>query len=83
MAVIKASIAMVASALALWRFGHPVSSGAALGYLAGVWSLAGAAVLIWSLSFILAAAVVFHAGMFGLLALAWREGHFDSRRRVA
>jgi hypothetical protein len=30
-------------------------------------------VLIWCLSFIPAAALIFHLGMFGLLVVAWRE----------
>ncbi len=79
MALIKAGIALVAVALTLWRFGQPVSSPAALGYLLGVWSMIGASVLIWQLCFIPAAAVIFHVGLFGILLLAWREGHFASR----
>ncbi len=81
MAVIKAGIALVAVALSLWRFGQPVSSPAAVGYLVGVWSLAGAAVFIWYLSFIAGAAIIFHLGLFGLLALVWREGRFAPRQR--
>ena len=74
MAVIKAGIALVALALSFWRFGQPVSTSAALGYALGVWALGGATVLIWFLSFIPAAALLFHLGVFGLLILAWREG---------
>ena len=74
MAVIKAGIALVALALSFWRFGQPVSTSAALGYALGVWALGGATVLIWFLSVIPAAALLFHLGVFGLLALAWREG---------
>jgi hypothetical protein len=81
MAVIKAGIALAAVALSLWRFGQPVSSAAASGYVAGVCSLGAATVLIWHLSFIPAAAVIFHLGLFGLLALAWREGIFEPKRR--
>ncbi len=81
MALIKAGIALVAVALAAWRFGRPIPSAVAFGYLVGAWCLAGAAVLIWQLSFIPAAAVIFHVGMLGLLALAWREGRFESRMR--
>lgn len=83
MALIKAAIALAALALSLWRLGRPVSGRVALGYFSGVWSLAGATVLIWQLSFIPAAAIIFHAGMFGLLALAWREGRSDSLRSKA
>jgi hypothetical protein len=74
MAVIKAGVALVALALSFWRFGQPVSTSAALGYSLGVWALGGATVLIWFLSFIPAAALLFHLGVFGLLALEWREG---------
>jgi hypothetical protein len=82
MAVVKAGISLVAAALALWRFGHPVSSAAAFGYFLGVWALGGASVLIWNLSFIPAAAVIFHVGIFVLLFLAWREGGFRVQTRV-
>jgi hypothetical protein len=82
MAVIKAGIALVAVALCLWRLGGPVSTSAAVGYLLGVWSLGGATVLIGFVSFIPAAAVIFHVALFGLLALAWREGRFAPRMRV-
>jgi hypothetical protein len=81
MALVKAGIAVVAVALVLWRLGQPVSPAAAFGYLLGVWALGGASVLIWHLSFIPAAALIFYAGVFGLLVLAWREGHFEARKR--
>jgi hypothetical protein len=74
MAVIKASIALAAISLALWRFGQPVSVMAAAGYVAGAACLVAATVLIWCLSFIAAAAIIFHVGLIGLLVLAWREG---------
>jgi hypothetical protein len=81
MAVIKASITVAAIGLALWRFGRPVSSPAASGYVVGIWSLVAANVLIGSLSYIPAAAFVFHVALFALLALAWREGGPRSSRR--
>lgn len=74
MAVLKAGLALAAVALAFWRFGRPVSTRAAAGYVVGVSSLVAASVLIWFLSFIAAAAIAFHVGALGLLVLAWREG---------
>lgn len=85
MALIKAGMALLAFSLAWWRFGSPMSSQAAAGCVAGVGCLAAATILIWYLSFILAAAVVFHLGLFGLLVLAWREGRsaWSPRRRAS
>lgn len=83
MALIKAGIALAAVGLAMWRFGRPVSSRVAVGYVLGVWSLIAATVLIWQLTFILAAAVIFHLGMFGLLVLAWREDRSGWSLRAA
>jgi hypothetical protein len=80
MALIKAGMALVALALTHWRFGQPVSSAAALGYLLGVWALVGATVLIWYLSFIPAAAALFHLGLFGLLVVASREDRHAPRK---
>ena len=74
MAVLKAGLALAAVALAFWRFGRPVSTRAAAGYVVGVAALVAASVLIWCLSSIAAAAIVFHAAALGLLVLAWRDG---------
>jgi hypothetical protein len=81
MPLIKASIALAAVALVLWRFGRPVSRGAAMGYVVGIWALVAATVLIWFLSFIAAAAVLFHLATLGLLVLAWREGRVGGAGR--
>ena len=80
MAVLKAGLALAAVALAFWRFGRPVSTRAAAGYVVGVSSLVAASVLIWLLSFIASAAIAFHVGALGLLVLAWREGRTAMRR---
>ncbi len=79
MAVLKAGLALAAVALSFWRLGRPVSTRAAAGYVVGVSSLVAASVLIWFLSFIAAAAIVFHVGALGLLMLAWREGRSATR----
>ncbi|MEO8523713.1 MAG: hypothetical protein ABI460_03235, partial [Caldimonas sp.] len=74
MAVIKGLLAGVAAAAVWWRLGQPVSSRAAAVYITCVWALFVCTALIWQLTFIAAAAVVFHvAGLTGLL-LALREG---------
>ena len=73
MALIKASIAIVAIALALWRFGYRVSLAAAGGYILGVGCLVAASMFIWFLTYIAFAAILFHVGLFGLLIIAWRE----------
>ena len=83
MALIKGGIALLAVVLSAWRFGRPLSSPAAAGYLVGTWSLCAATTLIWDLRFIPAAALVFHVAMVGLLALAWREGRSASDGHAA
>ena len=73
MAFIKAGITLAALGLVYWRFGSPVSSGAAVGYIVGVCCFVAASVLIAMLTALTLAAVVFHVGLFGLLFLALRE----------
>lgn len=73
MAAIKAVIVLAALGVLSWRFGHTVSQRMAAGYLMGAWLTAGATVLVWQLSFIPLAALVFHAGEFTLLFVAWRD----------
>ncbi len=77
MALVKAAIAIAAAGLGLWRFGWPVSTAAAIGYVAGIGCLVAGTVLIASLSFIVVAAVLFHFGLFGLLIVAWRDDRFS------
>lgn len=74
MAAIKGLLAISAAGLLWWRLGTPVSSRAAVTYMASTWMLLASAVLIWHLAFILAAAFLFHAaGVVGLV-VAMREG---------
>ena len=73
MAAIKALLVTVAAAVLWWRFARPVPTLFAIGYLSGAWAMMAATVLIWQLSSIGAAAIVFHAGELSLLLLAWRD----------
>lgn len=73
MATIKAVIVLAALALLCWRFRRPVSPRSAVAYLVGAWMAAGAAMLVWQLSFIPLAALTFHVGEFTLLFAAWRD----------
>jgi hypothetical protein len=73
MAVIKAAITMALVAAVLWRFGRPLSKPVAAGYLLGAWALVGATTLIWQLSWIPAAAILFHAAFLSMLFVSWRE----------
>jgi hypothetical protein len=84
MAVIKACLVAAAVGVLLWRLGQSLPQRTAKAYLVASWLLAGATMLIWQLSFIPLAALVFHAGMFMLLFAAWRDqGAKTPRRRDA
>jgi hypothetical protein len=76
MALIKAALVIAAAALIVWRLRQPVSTAVAFAYLAGAWAMSFATGLIWQLSMIPAAALLFHAGEIGLLLLAWRDGRW-------
>lgn len=73
MAAIKAALVLAALAAVLWRLGHPVTQKAAQAYGVGVWLMAAACVLVWRLTSIPFAAIVFHLGEFTLLFTAWRD----------
>jgi hypothetical protein len=73
MALIKGVIATAAAAAVCWRFGRPVSKPVAAGYLLGSWILVGSTLLIWQLSWIPAAAILFHAAALSMLFVSWRD----------
>lgn len=73
MAAIKACLVVASVGVSLWRLGHALPQSTAAAYLVGSWLMAGATMLIWQLSFIALAALVFHVGMFMLLFVAWRD----------
>jgi hypothetical protein len=73
MAVLKATMVLAAIALVLWRFGRPVAPRTAAVYVIGTAALAGATVLVWRLTSIPLAALVFHLAGFAVLLAAWRD----------
>lgn len=73
MALIKGIIAIAAAAAVFWRLAWPVSKAVAAGYLVACWAISGSTMLIWQLSYIVPAALLFHAAGLSLLLLSWRE----------
>jgi hypothetical protein len=73
MALIKGAMALAAVAVVLWRFGRPVAMPVAAGYLLGSWVLVGSTMLVWQLTWIPAAAVLFHVAGLSMLLVSWRE----------
>lgn len=73
MALIKGVIAIAIVAAVWWRFGRPVFRSATAGYLLGSWILMGSTALIWQLSWIPLAAILFHAAALSMLFVSWRE----------
>jgi len=73
MAVIKGLLALGAVGIVYWRLASPVSKFGAMLYIAGASLLAGSTMLIWQLSYIVAAAVVFHLAALSLLVFGWRD----------
>jgi hypothetical protein len=73
MALIKGFLALAAVGVLLWRFGHPLSQRMAGAYLVGAWLAAGASMLVWQLTLIPLAALVFHVGEITMLLTAWRD----------
>jgi hypothetical protein len=74
MALIKAAMVLAALALLWWRFGHPLPARHRTAYLLGAWLACAATALIWQLSHVVPAALVFHGGELLLLFTAWRDG---------
>ena len=73
MALIKATPALGALGAVYWRFGWAVSRAAVAGYLLSAWTLVGSTMLIWQLSCIVPAALLFHAAAVTLLMIGWLE----------
>jgi len=73
MALIKAIIVLGVAALLWWRFAAPLPRGDAVACVVATALAAGASMLIWQLTWLPAAAMVFHAGGATLLWMAWRE----------
>lgn len=74
MAGIKSALALAALGLVAWRLGKPELSRARIAsYVGGVWALALATGLIWQLTAIVPASMLFHAATLTLLVTAWRD----------
>jgi hypothetical protein len=73
MALIKGMIAIAAVGAVFWRLAWPVSKIGAAAYLISSWAIAGSTMLIWQLSYIVPAALLFHAAALSLLLVSWRE----------
>lgn len=73
MALIKGLIVLGAAAAALWRHGWAISPRLAVLYALAVSTMAGSTMLIWQLTFIPLAALLFHVAMIGMVFLGWRD----------
>jgi hypothetical protein len=73
MALIKATIALAAAGAVYWRLGLQVSRTVAASYLLSCWVMAGSSMLIWQLSYLLPAAVLFHVAALSMLVVGWRD----------
>jgi|SRR6056297_3127278 len=74
MAGIKAGLAALAFTAVWWQLGRvPAAGPLTATCIGGVWALALAARLIWQLSAIIAASVLFHGATVTLLVVAWRD----------
>ena len=80
MAAIKACIVLAAIGVVFWRLEQAVPQRTASAYMVGSWLIAGATTLVWQLSFIPLAALVFHAAEFLLLFVAWRDREAKMQR---
>lgn len=83
MAAIKAVLVVAAAAVVAWRLRWPAAPAVAIAYGVGVCAMAAATALIWQLSFIAGAALLFHVAEIGLLLLAWRDGLWQRARANA
>jgi hypothetical protein len=73
MALIKGLLSFGAVSVLFWRFGHSLSQRMACAYLIGAWMASGASMLVWQLTSIPLAALIFHAGEVTMLLTAWRD----------
>jgi hypothetical protein len=73
MAAIKSTLVLAAIGACLWRLGWAISGPIAVAYIAGCAALAGSTMLIWQLTAIALAALVFQGAALGMLVVGWRE----------
>ena len=74
MALIKAALAILALGVAHWRLRHAASPRLATAYVGAIALMAAGPGLIWSMTHVIAGAVLFHSGLLLLLALGWADG---------
>jgi hypothetical protein len=74
MGLIKGALVLAGVWVIAMRFRWPVTALAAAGYMTAAWSAAFAAGLIWQLSFIPQAALLFHVAAIAAVVIAWRDG---------
>ncbi len=73
MALIKGMIAIALVGAVFKRLAWPVSRTAAAIYLLASWAVAGSSMLIWQLSCIVPAALLFHVAVVSAVWVSWRE----------
>ncbi len=83
MALIKGAMAVLAITSVAWRLGvGGLSNSARATYIISACMMALAAGMIWQLSFIIIASMLFHAGTLALLITAWRDVQSISTRQL-
>ena len=85
MAALKGGFAVVALAACYWRLARPATAWRDVVYVAGPALMTAGAIGLWRLQSAGLAAILLHAGMFGLLAAGLTDAAFlpASRRRGA
>ncbi len=73
MALIKGMIALAVVGAVFWRLTWRVSTRAGAAYLLGSWTLTGSTMLVWQLSYIVMAGLLFHVAALSLLWATWRK----------
>jgi len=80
MGALKGGMAAVGLFVVAWRLGQTIKPRMAAAYIAGAWSLALAAGLIWELQVIALASTIFHGAILALLVTAWRDSGKSTRQ---
>ena len=73
MAIIKLAFVAAMAGLLVWRFGRPMTPAITAGYLACIWTICAATVLIWQSSWLGPASLLFHGAGFAFLVLGLRD----------
>ncbi|MCG5493881.1 hypothetical protein LRB11_07180 [Ectothiorhodospira haloalkaliphila] len=72
-AMLKGVITLVALLLLSWRLLWPVPRFLLVGYVLAIVSMAGAAAMVWQLSYLGLVSIFFHGGLILLLLMAWKD----------